>query len=309
MKKYIQNRVAESKLSLPLTACYAVAVWLAAGLLSDQLWLQAACWALASGVMMELNNANALIRIYSRMISCSFIALSCAAPFLFHSLACGVVGLCVCLSWLLLFNSYQDKEASGWTFYAFACIGVASMAFPQILFLLPTTWLLMATNLQSLSWRTLAASLFGIALPYWFAVCWLTWTGDFAPLTDHVERLVTFGPLADYTAITTGQALAIGFNMLMAAIGAVHFWRQKSNDKIRVRQLYGLFLWIDITALAIILLQPQLADGLLPVLIICTSPLAGHFLALTRSRVSNVTFVLAVAAVVAITVYNLLYNR
>ena len=48
MKKYLQNKIAESKLALPLTMVYAVIVWLASGLFGGEWWIQFFCFFLNS---------------------------------------------------------------------------------------------------------------------------------------------------------------------------------------------------------------------------------------------------------------------
>ena len=83
--KRVQNIVAESRRTLPFTAAYAVVVWLLAGLIGHGMWLQFVCFVLSVFMMVQLNNKNLLIRIYSRLVSSSYIALSCAALFLFDS--------------------------------------------------------------------------------------------------------------------------------------------------------------------------------------------------------------------------------
>ena len=92
--KRTQNRVAESRLTLSAVMVYAIAVWLAGGLLQQQLWPQLVCFLLSTYLMVVLNNSNALIRVYSRTISCSFIILTCAANFLFSSFAGAFFTLC-----------------------------------------------------------------------------------------------------------------------------------------------------------------------------------------------------------------------
>ena len=154
MRKFTQNKVAESRLALPTTIAYAVVVWLLAGLVQDALWLQFACFALAALLMVELNNINALIRIYSRMVSCSFLAMSCMLCSLFPSTSGAITAPLVVGSMISLFTGYQDKLSSKSSYYAFLLIGLASLAFVHILFFVPLIWLLMAFLLQCLSWRT-----------------------------------------------------------------------------------------------------------------------------------------------------------
>ena len=125
--KRVQNVISESRLTLPVVATYGMGTWAAAGLFHEQWWIQLACFAISTYLMIELNNSNALIRIYSRMVSCSFIILSSAMCFLFCSISQAIAELCVIASYIMLFRCYQDRQAAGRTFYAFICLGLASM--------------------------------------------------------------------------------------------------------------------------------------------------------------------------------------
>ena len=131
----IQNKVAESRRTLPLAILYSVAIWLVAGLISKQWWIQLALFLLSTYLMMHMNNINVLIRIFSRMVSVSFIVLSTSAVFLFPSINGSFVQLCFIASLLSFYNCYQDTESPGWTFYAFLCLGMGSIVEIHIYFL------------------------------------------------------------------------------------------------------------------------------------------------------------------------------
>ena len=135
--KRVQNVISESRLTLPVVATYGMGTWAAAGLFHEQWWIQLACFAISTYLMIELNNSNALIRIYSRMVSCSFIILSSAMCFLFCSISQAIAELCVIASYIMLFRCYQDRQAAGRTFYAFICLGLASMFYVHTLFYVP----------------------------------------------------------------------------------------------------------------------------------------------------------------------------
>ena len=124
MQKRLQNHISESRTTLPVMAVYGLLVWLMGGLIADNRWLQFAFFALSTYLMVELNNRYALIRIYSRMASCSFIMLMCSACFLFQSLHAMVTALCMAASVTCMFHTYQDRLSMGWTFYAYMCIGI-----------------------------------------------------------------------------------------------------------------------------------------------------------------------------------------
>ena len=68
MIKRIQNKVAESRFTLPAVAVYGGIIWLLCGLFPQQWWLQFTLFAVSTYLMVELNNSNVLIRIYSRSV-------------------------------------------------------------------------------------------------------------------------------------------------------------------------------------------------------------------------------------------------
>lgn len=255
--------------------------------------------------MVELNNSNALIRIYSRVVSVTFLILSCMACFLFPSLHGNFTQLCIVASYLILFHSYQDKTSAGLIYYGFLCIGLASLTFVHILYFVPFLWILMLTYLQSFSLRTFLASLMGIITPYWLGVCWLVYQDNFSLFIDHLVPLVEFHTPFDFNLLNNGQTAAFTFVILLTLIGTIHYWRTYYLDKIRTRQLFGIFIWIDFLTIAFICLQPQYYDPLIRILIINTSPLIGHFIALTHTKITNITFYLLCITVLLLTGYNL----
>ena len=182
--KRIQNRLAESRYALPFVAVVAVAVYLAAGLFTHNLWAEFGMLMLATYLMVLMNNHHALIRIYSRMVSCAFLVFSMTSLFLFPHIQSGVAALGFATFYTLLFHSYQDKQATGIVFYAFVCLGVVSMIWMRVLWLLPVLWILLATKMLAFSSRTLLASLMGLTLPYWLVGCYLVYTHR---LTEHTD--------------------------------------------------------------------------------------------------------------------------
>lgn len=304
--KRIQNKVAESRRALPVAILYSVAVWLMAGLVQEQWWIQFFCFTLASFLMVELNRINVLIRIYSRMVSVAFIVLSSAAVFLFPSIVGAVVQLFFIASLTALYNCYQDKDAPGWTFYAFLSLGIASIADIHILFFVPIFWLMMAVIVYSLCWRTFFASLFGLLTPYWFWIAWTFWRedGNPTPILQHFSDLASF-QVPYNLELTTPQLLLLALVTVLGLIGSIHFLRTSYLDKIRTRQLYYSFFIIGLSALFFLILQPQHYDMLIRIMIIAASPLIGHFIALTRTRLTNIAFFVITGAILILTAVNL----
>lgn len=303
--KRIQNHVAESRMALPLTAVYAILVWLGCGLLTQQWWIQLACFAVSTFLVMVLNNNNVLLRIYSRMVSCSFLVLSCTACFLFSDIKGGFVQFCVIAAYIILFHCYQDKQTPGWFFYAYLFLGLASTVFIQMLFFLPIIWILTATQLNALSWRTFFASLLGLLTPYWLGVTALFFRQkNFDFFITHLATLKQFQTLGDYSMVTLPRLLVFLFVIALALTGTIHFWRTSYNDKIRTRQLYGFFMTMTVFTTLFLLLQPQHYDVLTRIMILNTSPLIAHFIALTHTKWTNIAFYIIISASLLLTGFN-----
>ena len=302
----IQNKVAESRRTLPLAILYSVAIWLVAGLISKQWWIQLALFLLSTYLMMHMNNINVLIRIFSRMVSVSFIVLSTSAVFLFPSINGSFVQLCFIASLLSFYNCYQDTESPGCTFYAFLCLGMGSIVEIHILYFVPIFWLMMIIIVYSLSWRNFLASLVGMLTPYWFWIPWMLWhhNGDLTVLTNHISALIDF-QAPQVNPLTTQQTMLLVFVAVLGVTGAIHFLRRSTFDKIRTRQLYYSFFIIGTSAFIFLILQPQHYDTLIRIMIIAVSPLIGHFLALTKTKITNIAFIVITIAVLVLTAFNL----
>ena len=307
MVRLLQNRIAESKMALPVMACYGTLIWLFCGLLTRGWWLQFACFSVTCYMMVQLNNIHALIRVYSRMVSCSFIALMCAANFLFPSLEGGLMQLCAIGFLMMFFATYQDRHAGGRTYYAFLCVGLASLIFPHILFFLPVLWLFILINMLSFSLRTLSASLMGVVTPYWFWMAWLLYQHDYSPLIAHFAQLLEFSEPFNLAGMGPSRKLYMVFLGVLTIIGTVHFINKNSGDKIRIRLSYAVFMWLNLLSLLFLLLQPQHCDMLLRLMTICTAPLIGHFIALTRGRMTNIVFMVIVAVTLVMTFFNIVF--
>ena len=335
--------IAESKQALPVVIVYAVIVLLAGGayfcsatdytvelpLVGDtRLYVhhstlaQMLMLALCVIAMLLLTTRHPLIRIYSRIVSCAYIALNVMAVgvlFQFQPPApwgddwgiihCLAVQLCLILFYILLFNTYQKPKSQGTVLIAFACIGIASIFFIQIVFFVPLLWLLMARNMMVYGTRMLAASTLGVMLPYWFigAVC--IFTGKTTTLLQHLTSIAVFVKPDEWLDVTMSTSLytavTVAFMLLLAVTGIVHFTRTSYKDSIRVRMMFEVIISLTVTAFIFIALQPQHVIMLLNILIINASVLIGHYIALTGTRWTNASFFLLIALTLAITAFNI----
>lgn len=305
MIKRAQNRIAESRATLPWTAVICLLIWLVGGVITHGWWLQMGVAALAMVMMALLNNVNALIRIYSRMISCSFIVLMTMTAYLWPQLSAGMVALAVTTFYLLLFQTYQDKRAMGMIFYAYAMLGIGSIFWVRLLWLVPVFWILMATNILAFSGRTFFASILGLVLPYWFLGGYYFLTGQIAMLGEHFVDILNMGPLFAFELLDLHHFVTMGFVFLLGILGIVHFLRNSYKDKIRIRMYYEAFIVIELVLMAAIIVFPKMADPIMALLITTTAPLIGHFLALTHTKLTNITFFVILVIVAALTLYNI----
>lgn len=301
-----QKIIAESRLTFPVTVFYGLMLCLIGGVFKHQWWIQLACYILATYLMILLNNFNALIRIYSRAVTSAFIILSGVACFIFPSLEGSIVTLGLMASLLTLFTTYQNRQATGWIYYTFLFLGLATLAKVHLFMLIPIYWVMMII-ISSLSLRTFIASLFGLITPYWFGIAavLLFYKGDLTPFTSHFQPLTEGAFFTAYGNIPLSHYMTYAFLVILTITGIIHFLRTSYNDKIRTRQLYYNIMFFDIVVLVLLPLFPQQYDLLFRPAIILTSPLIGHFVALTRTRITNIAFYIILITALLLTAFNL----
>lgn len=305
MKKYLQNHIAESPLTLPVAVIVTMIVWLTAGLLTHQWWIQLACLTASVYLMVELSNNNALLRVRSRMVTSVFLVFSsCLAAYL-SSLPGAIVLLCFAASFLLMFQTYQDQKAVGLTFYAYLFIGISSFFWAQSFLFVPFFWLLCLTQLQSLSVRTWTASILGLLTPYWFILPWMLHKQQPDLVIHHFAQLFVPENFLNHSLLSVGDKSTFALAMVLFVLAFLHFRSRSFEDRIRIRQLYGFFAWITLVATVFLLAQPQFYDPLMRIIIICVSPYVAHFFTLTSSRVTNLVFIVSCILMIAIIGLNL----
>lgn len=303
--KRLQNRIAGSRIALPVTALYALIISLANHLIGQSLWIQLLLLAVSTLLMVQLNNINALIRIYSRMVSCSYLVLMSMITFIFPDLQQSLAALCFIVFLLIVCYAYQDPRATGAVFHAFFFIGLASIFSVTALWFVPLFWIVLAFNILALSARTFVASLLGLMCPYWLSLLWFGFTGNLDWYSTHFMSLVDFCEPFDLALWNLHQLISFLFIVLLALVSAVHFFNTSYKDKIRTRMIFEMLLVIAIFTAALMLVQPKLYDPLVRILIISTSPLVGHYLALSESRLSNINFIVMSLLAVGLTIWNL----
>jgi len=304
-RKRLQNKVAGSRFALPVTAAFATLAWAAGRPADNGMYLQFVLFAVSALLMVTLNNSNSLIRIYSRMVSCTFLVLTTMTALLSDSWRPFAVQLCLTASYMALFACYQDKRARGKMFYAFFFIGLASTLFIHILFFVPLLWLIMPGKLMAFSHKMFWASVLGLAAPYWFLSGYCLLTGNMEWLADHLAGIASLRLPGLPDLPDTAMLITTGFVFILAATGTVHYLRNSYGDKIRTRMIYEILMIMNVFTALFIIVQPQYSGMLLPLMAVNTAPLTAHFIALTSTRLTNISFCIITISAVSITAYNI----
>lgn len=215
------------------------------------------------------------------------------------------VSLCLIFSYFILFRSYQDKNAPGVVFYAFAMIGVASLMFIQVLFFVPMMWIMLYTHVFAGTTRSFLASILGILLPYWFVVAYCIYTSHLDDMVLHITSIAQFGDPFSTETLTLHHYITFAIVLFLFLIGTIHFYRNSYKDKIRTRMFLEIFIIMGACAALFVVLQPQHYDVLIGIMIVNTAPLIAHFMALTSTRMTNWAFFLIVVVVLIATFYNI----
>ncbi|MBQ7423384.1 MAG: hypothetical protein IJV19_01425 [Prevotella sp.] len=292
--RYIQNRIAESRNTLPVTATLILGLWLAG------LWIrqwepigwQFPIVALSTLMMVIVNNENSLIRVYSRMVSCSFLIFTTLIIFDTLTIRGAMCQFLSILFVFLIFRCYQDRQSTGYTFYAFICLSLISMLYIRILFIVPFLWIMMASLIMNANIKTYAASIFGLLTPYWFVAAIAFYRQDATLFTGFFNDFIP-SAIADFSSVTTNELVYAAVLVILGLIGSIHFIRYSYRDKIRVRLLYYFFIYIQLFLLVMLVLFPGDRAILLPLLTVSVSPLIAHIATLTSSRLSNILFLVS----------------
>lgn len=247
--------------------------------------------------MAELNNANVLLRVGSRMLS-TMLAFLLGLAVNCHLFQPGtLLMLLSLLSFFPLFSSYQTPNPL-YAFLAYLMMSVASLVFPKWLWMVPLYWIIQG-YFRSFTLRCFLASLLATMLPYWFygGVAVMTEsTGDFL---SHLQEIVSF-QWCDYSMLDVRELAAFSFFILLFLTGSIDFYLHRYMDKTRTRIIYSVLIQYGLVLAVWIGVQPQYFSTLFPVLILPTAILFGHFFSLTHTKFSHILCIILMVLALAV---------
>lgn len=283
-------------------------LWLLPGVTDVGLWGGLAVTMLTAYLIMELNNRNALLRIRSRMMSVTFLALMLVCPALHTWSIESVPTLCLMLAYFMLFSSYQQVRPEGYIFHAFLFISVGSMIFPPLLVMCVGYYVSMLFQLRNFTWRSFLAGLLGAAVPYWVYAAFAIWNNRldtaFLYLLDWLEP-----SLPNYMKLTVNQWVTLGVLFAMALFAFIHFMHTAYNDKIRTRMLLYVVITCQVLITVGVVMLPGKFDEQMRLFIANSSFIIAHYYALGKGRFFNLWFYLSILCLVLLGVYNYFWGN
>ena len=126
-RRWLQNKVAESRLTLPVSVALFIVVRLFQGVgVSFAAAAAAPLCLCAAAVMLETNVALQILRVRSRLGESLWLLLAAAMPFLYGLGAPAVCAFCLAAGMGLLLCCYQNRNAVLLVFHSFLFLGAGS---------------------------------------------------------------------------------------------------------------------------------------------------------------------------------------
>lgn len=303
-----QNKVAESSVTMPVCVVLATLLWWwpqRAFALENLLgWVLCA---VTTYICMETNTTQHIVRIRTRMMSCTWLVLASCMVFMHTWGAPAISAACLTMSYYLLFRCYQLYDSTAWIYHSFLFLGLGSMFSPVMLFMGLMYYIYLICFLRSLTWRGFWAGVLGMATPYWCLAIWYAVTGRTEEIQDFLTSPMAWEPVSwqGLAGMPTGNMVTVGIVFLLSLTGLIHYMRTRYNDKIHVRMILYIYSMQTILLMIYLLLQPGRYETVMALLVASSSPLIAHYFSLTGSWFSNMFFMLSLLLCGTIAYFNL----
>lgn len=246
----------------------------------------------------ELTNTFVLLRISSRMLS-STMAFLLGGILCLHTIQPGhVLSVFYLLTLISIFYTYQMPMPVS-SFLAYLFLSLSSLIFPKIVLLVPMFWICQI-YLRAFSARCFVASLFGLLVPYWFFLGLSVYSEGSLESFLNISRNIVDLHMPQYASLSLKDILIFSFITLFFISGMVDFYINSYLDKTRSRAYYNMLIGVGFVLMIAIVLQPQYFHTILPLYLINTSFVGGHFIALTYNKLSHIYCLVMLALYVAL---------
>lgn len=302
-QRWLQNKVAESRLTLPVSVALFIVVRLFQGVGVSFTAAAAALLCLCTAaVMLETNVALQILRVRSRLGESLWLLLAAAMPFLYGLGAPAVCAFCLAAGMGLLLCCYQNRNAVLLVFHSFLFLGAGSLLSPVMIPLALLFYFCLAFLMRAFSWKGLWAGIVGLLTPYW---CWMAWeacVGDVMRVADHVLALWLW--VLDWDGLSLLPAVRLlpvwCLLVFFGLTGIIHYMRKRYDDKIRTRMMLYVYVCVTVFLYVAFLLLPGQRMELLAMMAVSTSPLMAHYWAMTRGRVGWIVLMVSLVGWLAV---------
>lgn len=302
----LQSFVTTGRFTLPVIILVSICCWMAVGIGTGipaiRLLPGFALCGLVGYLLVEVNNAFALIRVRASAQTALYLLLATLSPELYSHYSGQAASACFLFAVMSLFRSYRSEHTSACLFHAFACVGTGSLFVPQLTLLAPILWI-GAYSFRSLNTKSFVASFIGWALPYWFLLGYAYAADQMDLFFRPFRELADFSPLGLLTDIS--RIVTLTYLIVLFGVGAFHAIVLGDEDKLSTRNYLRFLVLLGVCVVVLIGFQPVLYDSLLPLLWVCTSILGGRLFLLSGSRASNLFFSGCLFAAVLLFAFNL----
>ena len=172
MRYSIRYAVVNSQITLPVACVIGSMFWLFGDITHWSRWTGWVVTMVTTVAVMEWNHRATLIRQRNRMASTTFIVLMTIAAFLQNWSPAMLATLCFVIANIILCYTFQSRKSQGLAYHAFVVLGIGSLFFPPLLYIIPFMIFSMGIQLRSLTWRSFVAALLGVLTPYWLCFVW-----------------------------------------------------------------------------------------------------------------------------------------
>lgn len=302
-RRWLQNKVAESRLTLPVSVALFIVVRLFQGVGVSFTAAAAALLCLCTAaVMLETNVALQILRVRSRLGESLWLLLAAVMPFLYGLGAPAVCAFCLAAGMGLLLCCYQNRNAVLLVFHSFLFLGAGSLLSPVMVPLALLFYFCLAFLMRAFSWKGLWAGIVGLLTPYW---CWVVWeacVGDVMRVADHVLALWLW--VLDWDGLSLLPAVRLlpvwCLLVFFGLTGIIHYMRKRYDDKIRTRMMLYVYVCVTVFLHVAFLLLPGQRMELLAMMAVSTSPLMAHYWAMTRGRVGWIVLMVSLVGWLAV---------
>lgn len=304
--KNLQSLIATGRFTLPAAILISVCCWTTTFVLSGVPVLRLlpgfVLCGLVGYLLVEMNNAFALIRIRASAQTSLYVLLVSVCPALYSLYSGQGAAACFLLALIFLFRSYRGENTSACLFHAFVFAGTGSLFVPQLMLLMPFLWI-GAYNFRSLNAKSWIASIWGWVFPYWFLFSYAYLTNQMELFFNPFKRLAGFSRIGGWDDVS--QLVTFAYVVILFVAGAVHAVALGDEDKLSTRSYLSSLVLVGGCSVVLIGLQPALYAQVLPLLWVCTSILGGRLFILARGRLSNIFFVYSVIGAFLLFAFNL----